>query len=173
MFLLLLQVLYAIFMEAFSVITQLTKEQYSRLVLRQTYKQVYVRYLTIVGVIIFLTSILELLHIIHIYSETPVFQFIFGLLVLTFPLLIMSQSKKAYDSNQKLQHDIKYTFREENINIQTFSSYGTFDWSNIIKTEEIGNYLFLYSGKTAAEIIEINKLSKEQLDYIKSKGRKK
>ena len=117
----------------------------------------------------FLTSILEFSHVIHMYSGPPFVSLIFGSCILTLPIIIISQAKKNYDSDKNFQHDIQYTFQDENMSVETFSSSSILQWNNIIKAEEIGGYLFLLTGKTNAYIIKVNQLSKEQLEFIKSK----
>lgn len=160
-------------MEAFSITTRLTGKEYSKVMFSGLYRKPWYILASIAGACSIVSVILNYFHIIIFYSETPYFEFFGGLFLLLFPLLIVLMALKHFRSDPNLQHGITYTFSESGVVVQGITFKAELKWAHIIKRKEIDKFLLLYQSKMAGNYIDKTKLTKEQLQFIRSKVRGK
>lgn len=96
-----------------------------------------------------------------------------SLFLLLSPLFILIISIRQFISNPSFQNDIKYTFGENGLTVEGLTFKGEFLWKHIIKEKEINKFLILYHNNRMGNFIDKTKLTSEQLQYIKSKIKKK
>jgi hypothetical protein len=160
-------------MEDFSITTQLTANDYSKVMLVGLYKKPIFMLLAILGIYLIITVILDYFKIISYYPETPYFEIFGGLFLLFLPAIIVIIAVRQFPSNPSLQKAIKYTFTENEMMVQGLTFKGEFLWEHIIKQKEIGNYLILYHSKKMGNFVDKRKLDLDQIEFIKSKIRRK
>jgi len=156
-------------MNEFSINTRMTKKEYAKVVLIGLYKKVGFIISTIVGLYLLITVILDYSKVINYYSDTPYYEFFCGLFILIAPLLITIISVGQFNSNLSFQNSIKYTFSDMGMTVEGTTFKGEFLWEHIIKLKEVSNFLILYHTKTTGNFIDKSKLTKEQLQFIRTK----
>ena len=156
-------------MDTFTITMLLTKKDYINYLFREIYKRPYSIFLTVLGLVLVATTSLQLLKIISIFYETPLAELGMGILLLLSPIISILIASKTYYSSPCLRDEIKYTFGQDEVIVKGSSFNTSFTWDHIIKSKEMGDFLLLYSSKKLANFIRKDKLSKEQLDFIKSK----
>lgn len=160
-------------MNAFSVDTILTRKDYTNYLYREIYRRPYSLFISILGLAMVLITLLDFMKIINFYGDNPFFELGIGLLLLLSPTISVLIARSAYYSNPSLSHNITYTFGEEEIKIKGLTFDSTLQWNHIVKLKEFDHYLLLYSSKKIANFVKKNNLTKEQIDFIKSKVGKK
>src|SRR5450631_1705695 len=160
-------------MEDFSITTQLTAKDYSKVMLLGLYKKPSFILPAIFGIYLIMTVILDYFKIISYYPETPYFEMFGGLFLLFLPAIIVIIAVRQFLSNPSLQKEIRYTFTENGIMVQGLTFKGEFLWAHIIKQKEVYNYLILYHSKKMGNFIDKRKLDLDQIKFIKSKIRRK
>ena len=158
-------------MEDFTITTRTTTKEYAKVMLIELYKKPVFIIATIVSLYLLTTVLLDHLKIINYYSDTPYFEFFGGLFVLLGPTLITFIAIRQFNSNPSFQHTIKYTFSDNGMGIEGKTFKGEFLWAHIIKQKEISNFIILYHNKRMGNFIDKTKLTKEQLQFIKTKIR--
>ncbi|CAN5736977.1 hypothetical protein BH11BAC3_BH11BAC3_13310 [soil metagenome] len=156
-------------MEDFTITTRTTTKEYAKVMLIGLYKKTGFIIATIVGLYLLTTVILNYFNIINYYSDTPYFEFFCGLFVLLGPALITFIAVRQFNSNPSFQHTIKYTFSDNGMVIEGKTFKGEFLWAHIIKQKEISSFIILYHSKKTGNFIDKTKLTKEQLQFIKTK----
>ena len=102
-------------MENFSITTQLTGKEYSKVMFLGLYRKPVFIAASILGFYFIVTIILDHFKIIKYYSDTPYFEIFLGLFLLLFPSLIVLGSLRQFQSNPSCQHEIIYTFSEDGV----------------------------------------------------------
>ena len=100
-------------------------------------------------------------------------KFIPAIILLISPNVLVLISLRSYSTNPTLQQSRTYIFAEDCIIVKGLGFESTFKWEYIIKLKETKTFLLLFSSKKSAQFIEKNKLTKPELDFIKSKVVKK
>ena len=122
-----------------------------------------------VGLYLLTTVVLDRLQIINYYADIPYFEFFCGLIILLGPVLITCIAVRQFNSNPDFQQNIQYTFSDNGVAIQGNTFKGEFLWAHVTKQKEISNFLILYHTKKMGNLIDKTKLTKEQLQFIKTK----
>lgn len=156
-------------MQDFSITTRLTTKEYTKIMFAGLYKRPSYILATVVGIYLLTTVILNNLSIISWYAETPFFEISFGTFLLLAPTLITIIAVRQFKSNQSFKNDITYTFTDNSVSCQGLTFKSEFLWTHIIKQRELGKFLILYQTKKFGSFIDKTKLTKEQIEFIKSK----
>lgn len=156
-------------MEAFTVLTKLTPGQYGRLFARRLYRRPATILITIIGLFILFTSLLDVFHVIYLYDDPSVYYLAGGVFFLLFPLLIVLAAIRQFRQSPGLLDETYHTFDEEGMKVKARAFKGEFSWILLQKYRESGHFLVLYHTKTATSIIDKTQITPAQLDYIKSK----
>ena len=78
----------------------------------------------------------------------------------------IKQGEKVYKSNVKLQHEICYTFNNEEIRSRGYNFEGTYKWPEINKVISSKKFLLIYCSVANVLIIPLNDLTPEQVNQI-------
>ena len=156
-------------MQDFTITTRMTTKEYASVMFFGLYKKPGFIIASIVGLFLFVTPILNYLKISDYYTYSTTIDFILGLLLLFSPALITLIAVRQFNSNPNLQHNIKYTFSENEMKVEGKTFKGEFLWTHIIKQKEIGKFLILYHTKRMGNFVDKTKLTPGQLQFIKSK----
>jgi hypothetical protein len=160
-------------MEDFSIITQMTLKEYSRVMFFGLYKKPSFILTGIFGLYLTATVVLNYFQIINYYTDTPYLEMFCGLFLLLAPTLITVISVIQFKSNPNLLIGIKQTFSDKGMICEGPTFKGDFLWTHFIKQKEIGKFLILYHSKRMGSFIDKTKLTKEQLEFIKTKANQK
>lgn len=128
---------------------------------------------TVVGLYLLITALLNYFKVIDFYAYSPFTDAILGLVLLSFPSLIVLLSVNQIKSNPNLLKDMTYTFTDTGMVVTGMTFKSEFSWEHIIKQKEIRQFLVLYHTKRFGNFIDKSKLNPDQLSFIKSKIRVK
>jgi hypothetical protein len=156
-------------MDDFTIITRFTKSDYTRFLYREIYKKPLIILATLVGLYLFVTSVLSYFQIENPYTKDPFFDLVLGIIILLGPTIMVFIAAKGYMSNPSLQHDVEYTFNNDGVNVQGLTFKSELMWAHIIKLKETKKFLILLSSKRLGNFIDKSKLTPEQIQFIKSK----
>jgi len=160
-------------MEDFTITTRTSAKDYGKALLIRLYRDAGFILAAILGVYLLSTVILDYFGVISYYSHTPYFELSCALFLLLAPLLITFMAVRQFASNPHCQKDIKFTFGERGMSLEGDTFKGEFLWAHIVKQKEVSKFLVLYQSKRTGNFIDKTKLTSEQLEFIKSKVRKK
>ncbi len=156
-------------MEDFSITTRTTPKEYAKIMLIGLYKKPVFILMTVFGLYLLTTVILDHFEVINYYSERPYLEIFGGLFILFVPLLITLMAVRQFTSNPNFKNNIKYTFGDKGMTVEGQTFKGEFSWAHIIKQKEISKFLILYHSKRMGNFIDKTKLTTEQLQFIKAK----
>jgi hypothetical protein len=160
-------------MEDFSITTQTTTKEYATVMLIGLYKKPVFIIISVYGLYLLATVILDHFNVIAYYSEIPYLELFGGLFLLFAPVIITLMAVRQFTSNPNFQNSITYTFSDDKMTIKGHTFKGEFLWAHIIKQKEISKFLILYHSKRMGNFIDKTKLTAEQLQFIKAKVEQK
>lgn len=162
----------SISMENFIIKTQMSARGYAKVMLIGLYKKPGFILTTIFGIYYLVGLISGSFTAMGYYNEIY-FEIFIGLFILFAPLLITAISVRQFNSNPSFKKEVEYTFGENGIHIQGVTFKAEYSWAHIIKQKEIGDFLILYHSRKNGNFIDKEKLTLDQLEFIKSKVGKK
>ena len=154
--------------------TKLDFKSYLKLMYSLTYRKPIMIFITIVGLIMFLSSIFYFLDFNVPVDSPPYFQIVFGFFIIAFlPFSIYWSGKKNFSSHSRLQERIIYEFTDEKIKItgETFSS--ELDWTKTYKITELKDWILIYQNRQIANILMKESFAEKISDFrilVKSKN---
>lgn len=154
-------------MDSFTITTLMTRKDYTNYMIHEIYRKPYYLILTSIGIILIAMMVLQKAHVANFHFGIEML--FYGFVLLGIPLVNILMARKIYSSSESLNNEIKFTFREEGIAVRAATYEGFLRWEDIMKSKEVGGFLLLYSSKKSANFIRKDSLSKEQIDFIKSK----
>ena len=155
-------------MEPFTISTLMTKKEYGNFFYKELYRKPGTIIATLAGLCILLIAELEFAGSLN-YNGTPWLDLGLGIFILLGPSLVVFVSVKRFASNPSYCDDISYTFGEDGIimNAKTFDA--TLKWEHIIKIKQTKKFLLLFAAAKMAYFIKTDRLTNEQIEFIKSK----
>lgn len=160
-------------MEAFTITSRMTRKTYAGFLYGAIYKKPLMIVATLLGLYLLVTVALYYSHVSNYYSETPVFETVAGIFILSGPTLIVLMAMRGQFSNPSMQHDISYTFSVDGVLVKGLTFKSEYSWEHIIRLKETKHFLILYHSKKLANFADKAKLTPEQLQFVKSRVRKK
>ncbi len=154
-------------MDSFTITTLITRKDYTNYMIHEIYRKPYYLILTFMGLILIAMMVLQKAHVANFHFGIEML--FYGLVLLVIPLVNILMARKIYNSSESLNNEIKFTFSEEGIAVTAFTYDGFLKWNHIIMSKEVGDFLLLYSSKKSANFIKKDNLTKDQIDFIKSK----
>jgi hypothetical protein len=153
--------------------TKLDFKRYLKLMYTLTYLKPIMIFLTLIGIIMFIFSILHFLKFnIHV-DGPPFFQLFFGFLVIAIlPFSIYRNARKNFSSHGRLQEKIIYEFTDEKIKVtgETFKS--EMDWTGTHKIVELKEWILIYQNRLIANIIPKDSFGEDLVEFkILAKGK--
>lgn len=155
-------------MDAFSITTTLTKNDYTKFFYRETYKKPATIIAALAGVYLMLSSIINIRQA-GTDNYLDFLEAVLGFFVLLVPTLAALTARRNAFSNPASGHPVTYTFSENSIHIKTFTTEVTATWQSYIKVKESSDFILLYNNKKLANFVKKDTLSAEQVAFIKSK----
>jgi len=150
-------------MESIRVESKIELKNYINLMYRLTYKKPMIIFITFIGTVMLIISIM---HFLGLYNAggPPYFQLIFGLFVTGFlPFSVYRSATKSYTSNLRLSEGITYEFDSDLIRIKGDSFNSELTWPKTYKVLELNDWILIYQNKLVANVIPKNSFSSEQL----------
>ena len=143
--------------------SEITRDEYIRLLFLITYRKPAVIIISILGLIMTLVPILYFLNIYTAIDAPPYIPLISGVLItVIFPLSIYFMAKRNFRIDELLRQRIRYTFTPDKI----FLKSSTFDvnvgWDKIHKVKRLKEWLLLYRDKARVEFMIRNTFSGEE-----------
>jgi uncharacterized membrane protein len=160
-------------MDNFTITTLFTKKDYIKFLYRRVYRNPVIIFVTLVGLFLLVTPVLKIFGLVIYDSKTPYTDLITGLFLILTPIVAVLIIAKGHSSSPSMQHEVTYTFGEEGVFAKGLTFESNLKWAHIIKTKEIKKYLLLYSSTKLVNFIAKDKLSEEEIQFIKSKVKKK
>ncbi|HWK07936.1 MAG TPA: hypothetical protein VNS58_30115 [Puia sp.] len=155
-------------MQPFTINNLISLEDYRYIVLRKTFKRPVTILLTVFGLAAIVINILSELKMV----DGPITN-LFGWPYMLFPFVVVAmafyRAKVGYNSSARLKNGIDYTFSETELRAKAVDSEWAYQWGAIVKTEEMGKYLLVYSSKTNFELLLKEKMTEDQLNFIRVK----
>ena len=158
--------------EPFVIQSKISEKEYVNTILRLTYRKPLILYITIVGILMLIYSLLERFHLMSTNNSGPFtseMRIVFGFIILLSPVLTKFQLTKIYKKSPRLHEEIEICFSDERIIMKANTFSATYNWISIVKIEKIGNFLLLYTGKMVAEFVNTDGLRKHQIELIQNK----
>jgi hypothetical protein len=155
-------------MESFTVSTHLTKEEFTKVVLRRLYRQTFAWIVSLVSIGILGYCIYNALnHSVNWADETNYMYWAFGLVFLQLPGIHYFQAKKTYAGNPRANQEVFYTFGEDVIRVRGEDFEGYIPWETLAKVEDVAPWTCLVTMDRALLIFRAQSFSEEQGTYIK------
>jgi len=151
-------------MNAFTITMLITKKEYTSFMFGYIYRKPMSIFITILGILL-----LGFVAFTYDNNASPGTSLMLCIFLLLLPVLLVYSSVRTYYSNPALLHEVKYTFDEHSIEAKGITFESKVLWAQFIKTEETKKYLLLFHSKKSAVFLDKNKLTQEQLHFIKSK----
>jgi hypothetical protein len=134
--------------------SRLIFEKYLRLRYILMYRNPWMIFMSSMGLIMLVFSILYFLGFNQIATETPYYPLVFGLIVVVFlPYSVFRSAKKNFQTNGRLQEKIVYDFSGDRIKIIGESFSSELDWGKTYKVIERKDWILIYQDKIVANII--------------------
>ncbi|WP_298153598.1 YcxB family protein [Flavobacterium sp.] len=148
-------------MESFSIVSNMSKNQYLKVMLLGLYsKPAFIAVVLFGGYLV-------------IFNESYQ-QVVLGLAFVLSPVIIALIAARQFGSSPGSGDDIAFTFGENGITVEGSTCRSEFTWEHIVKQKEISNFLILYHSKRVGNFVDKRKLSAAQLQFIKDcVGKKK
>ena len=159
-------------MENFTVSTLLTKDDYTRCLFRTTYRKPGNIVTTIAGVVFIGISVYLSMRSGRDYSDFLTIA-IPGIFLIVSPVIQVFIARKNTFKNPALQFNVEYTFGDEGIGVKGISFESSFAWLHIFKVQEDREFLLLYLNKRGAYFIKKDVFTQQQIDFIKSKVKRR
>ena len=139
--------------------SEITKNDYSKLMTAHLLKTPYMIFIVIMG--------LGLLIFYFQHPELGQFYLFLGLGFIGLPVLTFFTIGQAYDKNKHFNEKIEFTIEDNNLELigQTFRS--SFTWDQITKVKESDNFFALYQGRIFLTLISKKNNSKETADKLR------
>jgi hypothetical protein len=154
-------------MDKISVKTKLTLKDYRALLFSLTYRKPMVIFLSLIGILMFVTSILYFLGIFKSFSSPPYFQFVLGLFVIfILPLSIHFQAKRNLISNKRLSEVITYEFTDDQVGMIGESFTSSYNWEKINKLQVTKKWVLIFQSKAIANVIKRDCFNESDFDKL-------
>jgi hypothetical protein len=161
-------------MESFTIETRITEAAYIRLMLRLAMRQRRSLRIMLIALCVIAPLAIIAQLVAPAASTKEALSAILPVLILI-PLVLvlraalMRNLRKAYQNSPALQHSITYTFEDTQISNQGAGFEGRISWSNIVRKEQAGEWLLLYTSSATAIILSTKDMTPDQLSFIASK----
>ena len=145
--------------------TKLTEKEYLNASLLIVWSRMTVKVFSIVFLFIILSNIFS-----PLFQGSPLLPvlippiIIFGVIYFLFRFSL----KRAYKNNNRVNESIEYDFNELSFKIKGESFTSELSWNKMYKVTKTKKWLLLWHNAQSANAILLNKISTEQLNYLKN-----
>ena len=154
-------------MNEVTIESEITRDEYIRLLFLITYRKPPVIIITLLGLIMTLLPILYFINIYTAIDAPPYIPLISGVLItIVFPLSIYFMAKRNFGSDDLLRQRVRYTFTPDKIFLKGTTFDVNISWDKIHKVRKLKEWLLFYRDKARVDIMIRNTFSKdEQLEF--------
>ncbi|MBF6641976.1 YcxB family protein [Flavobacterium sp. J49] len=147
--------------------TKIDAKKYLKLMFSLTYKKPLIILMHLIGVGMFIYSLLYFLGII-ILEEIPLIPLIFGF-IMTFmiPISLYKSFKKNFLSNKRIQETIEYEFTNEKMKIIGESFNSELELNKAHKIVELKNWFLIYQSEQVANLIPTENLNDNEVNILR------
>ncbi|HEV2353237.1 MAG TPA: YcxB family protein [Puia sp.] len=160
-------------MDSFSITTRTTVSDYVKILYTGFYRKPTFLIVSIFGLFCIWAGIFAGYDVVPFDTGLPGDGIYLGCLFVLFPSLMVLIGVRQFRSNPVFRHDMTFSFGETGFKVQGLTFAAEFQWAYIIKQREIGHYLILYHSKRMGSFIDKRALTTEQLQFIKSKVKRR
>jgi hypothetical protein len=147
--------------------TQISFKEYLRLMYLLTYRKGWTIYISVIGIVMFISAILAFMHV-YDYQRDPTFALIFGAFVIfVLPVSVYLSAKKNFASNKRLQEVIEYEFAGDKMIVRGNSFSSELGLNQTFKIEELKQWFLIYQSKQTANFISKSNLSEQELSELR------
>jgi hypothetical protein len=137
-----------------TILSHITLKEYRRFIISKLMKSPSVIFISLVG-----------LALVIYYFADPQFGLFYlfaGVLFLSYPIITISSTGKAYKRNKRIHEKITFQLNNESLELsgQTFTS--SYQWDQIKKVVETKKYFLIHAGITVLTMI-----NKAQIDEVR------
>jgi len=137
-----------------------------------TYKNKWVIYISILGLLMLLATGLYysgLTPWLYAKDNPPYFQFFFGIFTLIgIPCSVYFSAKRNFKASERLQEEIEYELTNEKFKLTGSSFSNEMTWDKTYKIQELKNWFLIYQNRKVANLIPKRNLSLEQTEYLRN-----
>jgi len=153
----------------FETETFLTLEEYKKLSLRITFKKPFAKLLVFAAPFSLIVLCLYWFGVITTLDESLQALFLFFVLLGIFiPVSVVNAPAKLYASNKMFHQSRLFVFDDEKIYYKLKGAEGSIAWEYVNRIEQVDGFLLIYTSDRYAFIVKTDKLSLEQINFIKS-----
>ena len=146
--------------------TKILFEDYLRLSYQMTYRNPWVIFLSCIGLIMFIGSIMYFVGFKTFSDEAPYFHFIFGIfIVIVLPISIYYGTRKNFRSNKCLHENITYEITDDKLKVVGESFNSELSWDKMYKITEYWKWILIFQNRNAAFLIPKRGFGKELLVF--------
>lgn len=139
-----------------------------QLIFRQYYKGIFIRMVTVGGILSLLLTILYLIGINPLqFKVFPFFGLLYGLLTFVIPLLLWWRTKKAFQGSHIFEQAVQGVLADELLTLTTGPLQRKIHRKDILNIELIGKDILLFSARESFLYIPGNQLDNQQMDSLK------
>jgi hypothetical protein len=151
---------------------RITLKEYINLIYILTYKKGWMIFITIIGLLMLLITIIYLTGTAPILFDKDFNPradiFMAFLFLVAIPVSIYFTAKSNYSSTKRLQEQIDYELSDQTIRISGESFNAVLNLNKAYKIEELKNWFLIYESKRTANFIDKRELSAEQIQDLRS-----
>jgi hypothetical protein len=159
-------------LEPFKIRTSISKKEYTMLVMKKSFRKpiILIAQLICIGFLVF--YILIITNLVK-FDKEPLMPLLFALYGIFYPLFMWRWASKNYDASNTMHIEWEYEFAEDHINHSSALTTSSMKWETITKAEEINGFLLLYMDAVLAMVINKDRFSEEQLQFIRQRLKRK
>jgi hypothetical protein len=158
-------------MQPFTIHIHISPDDFRSIALHRIFRRPVTIVLMALAFLCILLNVLAFFGIIDgaVSAEIPLIYLLFPVVVVG---LALFRAMASYKSSARLREGIDYTFSEEEVRAKAADSEWAYKWSAVQRSAEMKKYFLIYVTKTSAEILLKEKLTAEQMEFIRIKASK-
>jgi hypothetical protein len=160
-----IQMLYATFMNDFSIKVKISKNEFLLLSLFVSYSHNIFRIITLIGVAAIGFSVFQIIVSKNVTSLLPL-----GIILLLLPLIVVIKASSLYDKSKELSEEFICEFNDSHFKVIGSNSIDSITWNKVIKIINLKKYLIIFTGLHSAKLINTKYLTADQKKFVVQKG---
>jgi len=146
--------------------TKILFKDYLRLSYQMNYRNPWIIFLSCVGPIMFIGSIMYFIGFKIPVDEPPYFQLILGIfIVIVLPISVYRNARKNYLSNKCLQENITYEITDDKLKVVGESFNSELSWDKMYRITEFWKWILIFQTRNSAFLIPKSSFGKELYEF--------